>query len=105
VLKRNGAVQYMLFCPELQKKHLAEFQEMNWVTGVSSPLVMSYEINNKGGQKYVVNFTMGMQGKKSGLMVDALGVHEEGFDQKDSRYCISAYSSRLEADSLKVQTI
>lgn len=88
VQSRNGAVQYMLFCGDLQKKHLMDFQEMNWVTGTSSPSVMDYKINKLGGDKYSVTFTMGMQGKAVDKMVDALDVTEGSA----GKYCISGYS-------------
>jgi hypothetical protein len=87
VTKRNGAVQYMLLCPDLQKKRLAGFQEMNWVTGTSSPSVISYKVNKISANKYSINFAMGLQGKVVDKMIDEMQIKEDG-----KHYCISEYS-------------
>ncbi len=42
---RNGAVQYAVLSPALQKKTRKQFEELNWVTGVSSPWVDSYTVS------------------------------------------------------------
>lgn len=44
VQKRDGKTQYSLMSSELQKKVYKDYQESNWVTGVSSPWVDSYRI-------------------------------------------------------------
>lgn len=62
VKMRNGAWQYAVMTPELQKKHHDEFVAMNWSTGTSSPWVKEYkasEIGNpdKNTTIYEVEFT------------------------------------------------
>lgn len=44
VKERNGAVQYLLMCPALQKENLTRLENSNWVTGVSSPWVSDYRV-------------------------------------------------------------
>lgn len=84
VKNRNGAVQYMLYCDDLQKKFLPDFQRMNWVTGVSSPSVMSYKIDTQAEGKYIVHFTMGLQGKMAGEIIEIVEVKKT-----DARLCIN----------------
>lgn len=62
VQQRNGAVQLAVLAPELQQQTRAQYEEMNWVTGVSSPWVDSYTIS-KGtpagdGLAYDVEFKL-----------------------------------------------
>jgi hypothetical protein len=35
--ERNASLQYASFTKELKKKALPDFEQMNWVTGTSSP--------------------------------------------------------------------
>ncbi|TCZ77804.1 hypothetical protein E0485_10030 [Paenibacillus albiflavus] len=49
VKTRNGAVQYAMLTPGLQDQKKSTFEEMSWVTGVSSPWVEKYTID-KGTQ-------------------------------------------------------
>lgn len=49
---RNGAWQYALLTPEMQLQKKETFTEMGWVTGVSSPWVDSYDID-EGKQKSI----------------------------------------------------
>lgn len=49
---RNGAWQYALLTPELKLQKKETFDEMGWVTGVSSPWVDSYEVG-EGKQKSI----------------------------------------------------
>jgi len=44
---RNGALQFAQFSPELRNTYQQEFEDLNWVTGVSSPWVESYNIIDK----------------------------------------------------------
>lgn len=44
VKNRNGALQYAILSPELQEKYRGYYQNSNWVTGVSSPGVESFDI-------------------------------------------------------------
>jgi hypothetical protein len=63
VKTRNGAVQYSLLSPELKKQTLIPYQSVNWVTGVSSPWVDSYQVSKgvpaaDGNVAYNVTFTL-----------------------------------------------
>ena len=44
VKQGNGAVQYTLFCPVLQQQYLPMYQNLNWVTGTSSPSFSEYKL-------------------------------------------------------------
>ena len=58
---RNGALQYVVMSPELQKEMYDYFVSLGWVTGTSSPWVESYEITEKYESekvyRYEVEFT------------------------------------------------
>jgi hypothetical protein len=60
---RNGAVQYTLLNPKLQEQTKKSYEELGWVTGVSSPWVEKYVISNgtpseNGTWTYTITFTM-----------------------------------------------
>ncbi len=55
---RNGAVQYMLMCPDLQKIHLNNLEVLNWVTGVSSPWISSYKVISETPKENNSNFSI-----------------------------------------------
>ncbi|HBX23321.1 MAG TPA: hypothetical protein DEF34_06815 [Desulfotomaculum sp.] len=62
VKTRNGALQYAVMTPELQKEWYQKFAESNWSTGTSSPWVEKYEVIEKSiinneAIKYEVVFT------------------------------------------------
>lgn len=50
VKSRNGALQYAVMSPDLQKNDLSDYENLNWVTGTSSPWVDNYEILRKEKQ-------------------------------------------------------
>ena len=56
VKERKGAVQYALFSDTLKKAKKATFEELNWVTGVSSPWVTDYQIKKTGTNSYDIIF-------------------------------------------------
>ncbi|MCM3715342.1 stalk domain-containing protein [Alkalihalobacillus oceani] len=63
VKQRNGAVQYAMFAPDVQEQTREQLKRFNWVTGVSSPWVERYEINEQkvsaeDAVKYEVIFHM-----------------------------------------------
>ncbi|MDF2723067.1 MAG: copper amine oxidase [Paenibacillus sp.] len=60
VKERNGAAQYAVLSPELQKQTLADYEAWNWVTGLSSPWVDSFDVVKSGGasETYVVTFKL-----------------------------------------------
>ena len=47
VKTRNGAWQYALLSPELQKEYYDSLKEMNWITGVSSPWIDKYKVTER----------------------------------------------------------
>ena len=62
VKTRNGALQYAVMTPELQKEWYQKLAESNWSTGTSSPWVEKYEVIKKSTIntetiKYEVIFT------------------------------------------------
>ena len=55
---RNGAMQYSVMGSDLKKEYLSQLEQYNqyWVTGMSSPWVVSYKVINKtqmGDTRYV----------------------------------------------------
>lgn len=56
VMQRKGAIQYALFSEKLRAETKASFEEMNWVTGVSSPWVTGYEIKGIGNGIFNIVF-------------------------------------------------
>jgi len=58
---RNGALQYVVMSPELQKEKYDYFVSLGWVTGTSSPWIESYEIKeiykSEKSFRYEVEFT------------------------------------------------
>jgi hypothetical protein len=46
VMERNGALQFMVLSPELQQKFRPTLESSKWVTGASSPRVISYDAVN-----------------------------------------------------------
>lgn len=93
VQERNGAAQYALFCNNLRSKYFSTFQEMNWVSGTSSPSVESFKINKLSDNQYTIDYSMGLQSKVVGTVVDTLEIKEELINDR-IRYCVSAYSTK-----------
>lgn len=62
VQTRNGAWQYAVMTPEMKKQSYEECASLNWVTGVSSPWVKSFLVNeiakvDENTYRYSVKFT------------------------------------------------
>ncbi|MGG1551887.1 hypothetical protein [Paenibacillus ferrarius] len=60
---RNGAAQYALLSAELRNQTVKTYEELNWVTGVSSPWIDSYQVSDSvkaedGSVSYKVTFQM-----------------------------------------------
>ena len=94
VKNRNGAVQYMLQCPDLKKTTLNHFLELNWVTGVSSPWVSSYKITPLQAKDKSWKFTIQYQLTASGNMhwnsIDEISVVRlENNIDSSQEWCIS----------------
>jgi hypothetical protein len=75
---RNGAVQYMLLCPELQKANLNTLEGLNWVTGVSSPQIKGYKISaphqKDQNWEFDIQYQLAMSGKTVGVTNDHIQV-------------------------------
>lgn len=72
IKQRNGAIQYMLICPQLQQKYFAEnlyqgpaagsakseadYQVNPWVSGWSNPHVISYKIARLADNQYTITY-------------------------------------------------
>jgi Copper amine oxidase N-terminal domain./Protein of unknown function (DUF3298). len=56
VKRRNGAVQYGLFTDKYRDENYVNFSVGNFVTGVSSPWVESYDIAKTGDNLYKITF-------------------------------------------------
>ncbi len=71
VKTRNGAQQYAVMSPDLQKKMLSDFESMYWVTGTSSPWVERFEISPKeilddGSCKFEILFNLATSTSSAG---------------------------------------
>ncbi len=90
---RNGAVQYMLFCDTLQQQYLSTFQQLNWVSGTSSPNIASYTIQHGKKNKFTITYQMSLQNKSAGTMVDELSVLPvKPTPYTTQNYCIATYT-------------
>lgn len=65
VKDRKGALQYALFSDKLKAEYKAGFEEMNWVTGVSSPWVTGYDIKDNREGDYDIVFHWATSAGKS----------------------------------------
>lgn len=53
---RNGAWQYALMDEELRSQYRKEFEDLNWVTGFSSPWVERYKVSKQSGDEKEAEF-------------------------------------------------
>jgi hypothetical protein len=93
---RNGAVQYMLMCPDLQKENVNNLDELNWVTGVSSPWITNVKIisqkKNQTTWKFDIQYTFSTGGGSAGSAVDHIDVvHVNDEANLAQKYCISQF--------------
>ncbi|ALS29081.1 copper amine oxidase [Paenibacillus sp. 32O-W] len=100
VKQRNGAVQYSLLSPEAQKATIDEFEQWNWVPGVSSPWTDKYTVsllssNNKDRYVYTVEFQMKTSTGDAGK-----GNVEVTVVYKDDRWVITDIEPDPDAKSL-----
>ncbi|MCL6443871.1 MAG: hypothetical protein K6T83_10525 [Alicyclobacillus sp.] len=80
---RNGALQYAIMIPALQKKLKHIYQENNWITGVSSPWVTNYTIKeisaSKDGQRHFeIKYSLTDSTKASYTVTESLAVEKSG---------------------------
>lgn len=93
---RNGAVQYMLLCPELQAAKLSTLKELNWVTGLSSPQVGTYKItpgkSNNNLWRYDVTYQIVLNNKIYGSNVDHLQLIKTPDKNSSQQWCIKQFN-------------
>ena len=94
VKNRNGAVQYMLQCPNLQKSTLNSFIELNWVTGVSSPWVSGYKITalqaKESIQPFTIHYTLAASSPINWSNIDTISVVAlKNNGDSSQQWCIS----------------
>ncbi len=56
VKERKGVIQYGLMSQKLRAAKKPGFEEMNWVTGVSSPWVTTYNVKDNGNGTFKITF-------------------------------------------------
>lgn len=93
---RNGAVQYMLMCPDLQKANLSNLEALNWVTGVSSPWISSTKIisveKKENGSDFSVQYEFSLSSGVVGSVVDHIHVIPVNRKADSSqKFCISQF--------------
>lgn len=93
---RNGAVQYMLMCPDLQKANLTNLDALNWVTGVSSPWISSAKIisqtQKQNTWKFVIQYKFSAGGGAAGSTVDHIDIVPVNAEANLSQqFCISQF--------------
>lgn len=104
IKQRNGAVQYMLFCPALQKNNLKTYEALNWVTGTSSPSCSDYQFTKVGDNQFDIQFSLSLQGKVIGTTVEKLKVIPvDPSTGSYQHYCITSYvrSTSMDRPSVK----
>lgn len=94
---RNGGVQYMLLCPTLQKSNKSKLQQLNWVTGVSSPQIKDFQIITKGQKNqtwlYAIQYQMSMSNKNIGTTTDHLEIIKTDPQLHSSQqWCINKFN-------------
>lgn len=93
---RNGAVQYMLMCPDLQKANLSNLEALNWVTGVSSPWISSTKIisekTKEDSSNFAVQYEFSLSNGVVGSVVDHIHVIliDRGANLSQ-KFCISQF--------------
>jgi len=90
---RNGAVQYMMMCPDLQKKHLSNLKDLNWVTGVSSPWIANYKIivqtKKSAASQFTIEYQLADGSGKAGNSIDHISVIPA--QNSSQQWCINQF--------------
>lgn len=80
VKERNGAIQFGLMDMDNRMANYLKFNELNFVTGVSSPWVDSYEILPTGDNKFLITFNLKTSNPKDVItMTSDIEFIEDGF--------------------------
>ncbi len=87
VKERKGVIQYGLMSQKLRAANKPGFEEMNWVTGVSSPWVTTYNVKDNGNGTFKVTFHWATSAGKSPDTIVTLSISkvngEEYFEISD----------------------
>jgi len=102
---RNGAIQYMLMCPDLQQKYLSNLEALNWVTGISSPWVSDFKIlsqrKNAKSWIFTIQYVLSTSGKSAGTDVDTITVvRADTQSNSQQSFCISKFTYLSPVDGL-----
>jgi hypothetical protein len=76
VMDRDGKAQYDLLSTQLQTASYASYKAGDWVTGVSSPWVQSYEVS-MNGDNAVMTYTYATSEGPAGRSQETLSFIEE----------------------------
>jgi hypothetical protein len=100
VKNRNGAAQYAVLSSALQEKTAETYQDLNWVTGLSSPWVSSYEVSDATqGANGSASYTIAIKLSDSTGEVGS-GTVKVTVASKDSEWLISGLQITDGADDL-----
>jgi hypothetical protein len=94
---RNGAVQYMLMCPDLQHKNLSNLESLNWVTGTSSPQISDFKLltqqKTSNSWIFTIQFNFSMNNRRIGTDVEKITViPSNSSDNSSQQFCISKFN-------------
>lgn len=93
IKNRNGALQYMLLCPTLQQKNLKNLQQLNWVTGVSSPQIKSFAVKQLNSQIFAIAYQINLNQKNIGSIQDTIHLRQTTVDDHSSQmWCINKFN-------------
>ncbi|RTE09370.1 copper amine oxidase N-terminal domain-containing protein [Paenibacillus whitsoniae] len=100
VKNRNGAAQYALLSAELRKQTAKTYEELNWVTGVSSPWIDSYQVSDSvkaedGSVSYKVTFQLKTSTGSAGE-----GTVKVTVGSKDGKWMVTGLSYKDGSDAL-----
>lgn len=82
VKERKGVIQYGLMSAKLRAANKKGFEELNWVTGVSSPWVTTYNVKDTGNGNFKITFNWATSAGKSPDTTVTLSVSK----MKDQEY-------------------
>lgn len=93
---RNGAVQYMLMCAPLQQANLKNLEELNWVTGVSSPEISQFQMKNlrRTGDGFAVgiDYSLSLNRQVVGHVIEQLSIKPVADEAgASSSWCIDKF--------------
>jgi hypothetical protein len=89
---RNGAIQFALMNRDNRMSNYSNLNDLNFVTGVSSPWVDSYEILSTGDNTFKITFHLKTSEPKDVItMVSNIKFIEDGFTFRIESLVNSSY--------------